>query len=210
MRVRPVTPELLVSELVERVEKSQARRPRVAIDGVPEAGTGELADALVEPLRVAGRDVVRVRMADYVRPASLRLERGREDPDSYYESWFDLDGLRREVLNPLSDGGNGEVLPALWDAEADRSPRLDRVRLSERGVAVVDGPLLLGAGLPFDFTAHLLLPQAALERRTPDARRWMLPAYRRYTDEVGPERQADVLVRVDRPGRPAIVDSLDG
>ncbi|CAM01505.1 hypothetical protein A8924_2596 [Saccharopolyspora erythraea NRRL 2338] len=210
MRVRPVTPELLVSELVERIEKSSARWTRVAVDGAPEAGTGELADALVEPLRVAGRDVARVRMADYLRPASLRLERGREDPDSYYESWFDLDGLRREVLNPLAEGGNGEVLPALWDAGADRSPRLDRVRLAERGVAVVDGPLLLGAGLPFDFTAHLWLPPAALERRTPDARRWTLPAYRRYTDEVGPERLADVLVRVDRPGRPAIVDSLDG
>ncbi|GAA2807478.1 uridine kinase [Saccharopolyspora taberi] len=206
MRVRPVSPELLVSELVDRIESVDARWPRVAVDGAPEAGTSELADALVEPLRVRGRDVVRIRMSDYLRPASLRLERGREDPDSYYEDWFDLAGLRREVLDPLSRNGTGEVLPALWDAAADRSPRLDRVRLADRGVAVVDGPLLLGAGLPFDFAVHLWLPPAALERRVTS---WQLPAFRRYADEVGPERVADALVRADRPGRPAVVDSLE-
>ena len=206
MRVRPLTPDLLVSELLDQIEAVEAKWTRVAVDGAPEAGTAELADALVEPLKVRGRDAVRVRMEDYLRPASLRLERGREDPDSYYEDWFDLAGLRREVLDPLSPNGNGEVLPALWDAAADRSPRLDRVRLVERGVAVVDGPLLLGAGLPFDFAVHLWLPPAALERRVPA---WQLPAYQRYAEEVGPERIADVLVRADRPGRPAVVDSLD-
>ncbi|MDA3647612.1 uridine kinase [Saccharopolyspora indica] len=209
MRVRPVTPELLAAELVDRIEALPRRWARIAVDGAPAADTGDFADALVEPLRTRGREVIRIRTADYLRPASLRLEHGHHDPDSYYENWYDLRGLTREVLDPLSDNGNGRVLPALWDAAADRSPRLPRVQLPDRAVAVVDGPLLLGAGLPFDFTVHLWLPEAALNRRTPDEDRWTLQAFHRYAEEVSPHHLADCVVRVDRPGRPAVVDSLE-
>lgn len=205
-----MTYERLVSELADRIESSPAMPwTRVAIDGAPAAHTAELAEALVDPLRIRGRETVRVRTADYLRPASVRLERGHDDPDAYYHAWFDFDGLNREVLQPLSPEGSGFVLPALWDPIADRSPRLNRVRLPQRGIVLVDGPLLLLAGLPFDFAAHLWLPSTALARNTPEAQRWTLPAFERYADEVRPERMADYVVRVDRPGRPAVVDSLD-
>ncbi|GAA0514654.1 uridine kinase [Saccharopolyspora subtropica] len=209
MRVRPITPNLLVTEVVERIDALPGRWLRIAVDGAPAADTGDFADSLVEPLRLRGRAVARVRMADYLRPASLRLEHGHADPDSFYTSWFDRNGLTREVLKPLSDKGSGQLLPALWDAAADRSPRLARVRLPERGVAVVDGPLLLGAGLDFDFTIHLWLPPAALRRRTPEPDRWTLPAYERYDQEVSPHTLADYVVRADRPGHPAVIDSFD-
>ena len=81
-----------------RLAAGRARRRR---RGRP----GPLADALVDPLRVRGHPVVRVRAADQLRPASLRLERGRTDPDSFYDDWLDADGLRREVLDPLGPGG---------------------------------------------------------------------------------------------------------
>ncbi|MGW3470266.1 uridine kinase [Saccharopolyspora sp. NPDC000995] len=209
MRVRPIAPDLLAAEVVERIDALPGRWARVAVDGAPAADTGDFANHLVEPLRTLGREVVRVRTSDYVRPASLRLEHGHRDANSFYESWFDLAGLTREVLTPLAEGGNGLVLPALWDAGADRSPRLPRICLPDRGVAIVDGPLLLGANLAFDFTVHLWLPEAALERRTPEADRWTLPAFGRYAKEVGPDNVADYVVRVDRPGRPAVIDSLD-
>jgi hypothetical protein len=205
-----VTPEALVAELAERIASVPAAPwTRVAVDGAPHSGTGDLADALIEPLRLRGRHAIRIRAADYLRSASLRFEHGRHDPDAYYSGWIDFNGLRREVLDPLAAGGTGEVLPALWDAEADRSPREDRVPLPERSIALVEGPLLLGAGLDFDFAVHLWLPGAALERHLPEEDRWKRPAFERYSAEVGPERIADHLVRTDRPGRPAVVDGLD-
>jgi hypothetical protein len=138
----------------------------------------------------------------------VRLEHGHRDPDSYYLSWFDTTGLSREVLRPLAADGTGKVLPALWDAETDRSPRLNRVILPERGVAIVDGPLLQGAGLDFDLVVHLWLPDAALHRKTPDEQQWTLPAFKRYVEEVDPVALADLVARVDHPDRPAIVESL--
>ena len=72
-------------------------------------------------------------------------------------------------------------------------------------MVIVSGPLLLGAGLPFDVTVHLSVSAAALDRRTGAELRWTLPAYARYADEVDPASFADVVVRLDDPRRPALV-----
>jgi hypothetical protein len=107
------------------------------------------------------------------------------------------------VLDPLGPGGSGRVLPSLRDPVTDRSTRAGYVELPPGGVLVLDGPLLLGQGLPLDLTVHLRLSRAALERRTDPAERWTLPAYERYAREVLPEESADVVVRADDPRHPA-------
>ena len=209
MQVRPVTPERLAEELADRI----ADRPghpwlRVAVDGAPPAGPGVLADALVDRLRVRGRAVLRVSGGDFLRPASLRFEHGRTDPDAFYEDWLDAGALSREVLEPLGPGGAGRVLPALWSVETDRSVRAGYVSLGAGGVLVLDGALLLGHGLPFDLTVHLWLSPAALARRLGAERRWTLPAYERYDRAVEPLLTADIVVRADDPRRPALVDRV--
>ena len=89
--VRPVSPARLVDELASRIAAlPRDRWLRVAVDGPPSAEPAALADALVDPLRVRGRAAIRVRAEDFLRPASLRLELGRHNPDAYYERWHDL------------------------------------------------------------------------------------------------------------------------
>ncbi|KIR61618.1 MULTISPECIES: uridine kinase [Micromonospora] len=207
MRVRPITPERLVTELTERlVAADPPGRLRVAVDGAPAAGPDELAAALVDPLRALGRPVLHVRAADFLRPASVRLEFGRTNPDAYYEGWVDEPGLRREVLDPAGPGGSGRILPSLWDPRTDRASRAGYVTLPPHGVVLVSGALLLGGGLPVDLAVHLELSPAALARRTDPALRWTLPAFARYAEEVAPASFADVVVRVDDPRRPALVE----
>ncbi|HEV7656379.1 MAG TPA: hypothetical protein VGP36_16825 [Mycobacteriales bacterium] len=177
---------------------------RVAVDGHPAAAPAALADALVDPLRLAGRPVLRVGSDWFLRPASVRLERGRTDPDAFYDDRLDAAALRREVLDPLGPGGSGSYLPTLWDPTTDRATRAAYVAAPPKAVLIVDGTLLLGQGLPFDLTVHLRLSAGARERRTDESARWMLPAYTRYEQEVGPESVADVLIRVDDPRHPAL------
>ena len=206
-RYRPITVERLVTELADRIAETAAHRrwTRVLIDGADEAtDTAGLAAALVDPLRVRGHEVMRVSAGDFLRPASLRFERGRHDPDVRYEDWLDVSALRREVLGPLESTGTGEVLPALWDTTRDRAFRLPRTRLPDGGVMVLNGELLLGRGLPAELTVHLWLSPDALRRRLPEESHWALPTYVRYEREVLPTESADVVVRVDDPRRPAL------
>ncbi|MFB4282496.1 MULTISPECIES: uridine kinase [unclassified Nonomuraea] len=206
MRARPISREALVEELAELIS---ARPPgswvRVAVDGAPATRPDALADELVAPLRLRGRQVVRVSAGDFLRPASLRLEYGRTDPDAFYDDWLDAKALRREVLDPLEPGGPGRVLPALWDSGIDRAYRVPYAELPPGGVVVVDGTLLLGRGLAFEVSVHLWLSPGALERGTPEDERWRLPAYERYEREARPQEAADVVVRADHPRRPAVL-----
>jgi hypothetical protein len=207
MRVRPVSRDILIEELADRLA---AERPggwlRVAVDGAPAAEPGRFADALVDPLRVRGRPAVRIAADGFLRPASVRLEFGRTNPDAFYTGWVDEAGLRREVLDPLEPGGSGRILTSLWNPVTDRASRAAYRVLAPGTVVLLSGALLLGAGLPFDVTVHLQLSAAALARRTAAAQRWTLPAYARYAAEVGPAAFADVVVRLDDPHRPAVVD----
>ncbi|MCO6008669.1 uridine kinase [Actinoallomurus purpureus] len=207
MRVQPISPSLLVDELADRIAALAGTSwARVAIDGAPPARPGDLADALVDPLRLRGREVLRVSAGGFLRPASLRFEYGRDDPDLYYTDWLDEGGLVREVLAPLEPGGTGRVLPSLWDSAADRATRASYVTLREGGVLLLDGALLLGRGLRFDHVVHLSISTAALARRIDPEQEWTLPAYARYEDEAQPAQAADVVIRVDDPRHPALVE----
>ena len=204
MRVTPIRTPALVDELVGRVVEGFPGRARLLVDGAPPTEPGRLADALAEALRVAGRPTLRVAAADFLRPASVRLEGGRTDPDELLTGWLDVSGLVREVLGPAGPDGSGRVLPRLWDSRVDRAYRAERVELPGNGVVLVAGGLLLGRGLPAELTVHLRMSPAALARRLDPEWHWALPAYARYDADYDPAG-ADVLVLVDDPARPALV-----
>ena len=206
---RPVTPARLASVLTDLVLAVAATGTvRVAVDGHPAAHPAAVADSLVEPLRLAGRPVLRVSTEWFLRPASVRLERGRHDPDAFYSDRLDVAALRRELLDPLGPDGSGRYLPTLWDPVSDRATRARYETAPPGAVLLLEGSLLLGLGLPLDLTVHLRLSAGALARRVEAAARWSLPAYERYEQEVDPDGTADVVVRMDDPRHPALLSRL--
>jgi hypothetical protein len=198
--VQASTPEGVATAIADLVA-AQGGRVRVAVDGATAADPHGLAARVVEAL--APRRALHVRADRFWRPASLRLEYGREDEDSYLDGWLDDDALRREVLDAFAE--TGRALPELRDPLTDRSLRADVVALPSDGVVVVSGSVLLGRWLPFDVTVHVRLSPAALARRTPPDEAWTLPALERYAAERDPEGTADLVVRADDPRHPALV-----
>jgi hypothetical protein len=170
---------------------------RVLLDG---HGAGALADALVPRLAALGRAPLRVRGQDFLRPAGERFEQGREDAEHFRTSWLDAAALEREVL---ARSAHGSFLPALWDAERDRSCRRAREVVPDGAVVLVDGLFLLGRGLTSELTVHVALSAAALRRRgVPD---WQVAAFETYDRLVRPGEVCDVLVRAEDPRRPAVL-----
>lgn len=205
-RFRPLTPDALADEVLGRCLAAVAGGTalRVAVDGADAAGPGALADRVAERLRGAGRTPLRVSAADFLRPASLRLEHGREDPTSYQQDWVDHAALAREVLDPLGPGGAGTWLPRLWDADRDRSARAAVVPAPPGAVLLLDGPMLLGRGHGLDLVVHLHLSEAALRRLTPAEDAWTVPALLEHEASVGTDDAADLLVRAEHADRPAL------
>lgn len=185
---------------------------RVAVDGPALAGGAQLSAELADRLRAAGRPAAHLHAGDFLRPASVRLERGRDDPDAFYSDALDVAALWREALGPLGPGGDRRYLPSLWNPHTDRSTRASRRTLEPGAAVLVDGVFLLRPQLAtgFDVTVHLRLSPAARRRRVAadDARR-ELPAYDRYDAEVAPAAVADLVVLWDDPARPALLDRLD-
>jgi hypothetical protein len=160
---------------------------------------------VAEQLPACGRPAVVVPAEGFYRPASLRLEHGRTDPDARYTDWLDAGALSREVLGPVGPGGSGTYLPALWDLVRDRAVRARPRPMPPGGVLLVPGALLQGVGLAFDVVVHLRVAPAARRRLTPSDQAWELPAFDRYDDEVDPVGLADAVVLADHPDRPALV-----
>jgi hypothetical protein len=185
-------------ELAARTARWLAGAPgivRVAVDGPPALDPDAFAASLVDPLRALGRPVAHVRASAFWRDASLRLEHGREDWESYL-GWLDADALAREVLEPALT--RGSYLPSLRDAASNRATREPPRAVEPGTVLLVSGAFLLGSGLPFDHTIHLAGSAAALERRTPPDQAWTLPAFEAYDRSVGPAEQAEVVVKLER------------
>lgn len=207
VRFEPITWERLADALADRADALEpadgGTRLRIGVDGATAARPDAPAERLAEALRTRGRPVLTVSTWGFLRPASLRFEYGKEDPDAYADGWFDTGALWREVFRPLEPGGSGRVLPDLWDPATDRATRSPYRSLPDGGVLILHGPLLLGQWFPFDLGVHLSLSPGALRRRTEEGERWTLPAYARYEDEVAPAERADVTVRADDPRHPA-------
>ncbi|MBZ6229304.1 uridine kinase [Streptomyces olivaceus] len=207
MRLEAITWDRLGDRLAERLLDLEpadgSAWTRVALDGAPAARPGDLAERISEALRVRGRPSLVVGTGGFLRPASLRLEYGHQDVESYYNGWFDTGALWREVFDPLGPGGNGRILPDLWDPVTDRATRSPYVPLPPGGVLLLHGPFLLRHWFPLDLSVHLVLTPGARRRRTPETEHWTLPAFERYDEEAGPSDAADVLVRADDPRHPA-------
>jgi hypothetical protein len=205
--------EAAVSLSLAAAGADPAHGVRMGIDGALDADTGPLADLVAERVSAAGRPVARVLRADFVRPRSVRLELGADDPDAGWERWYDDGALRREVLDPLGAEAVGSPsamtwLPALWDAERDRSLRADRQGAVPGTVVLVSGPYLLRWELAgaFDLVVHLDVSSGALARRSDPAELARVSgSWARYVEETAPAERAAYVVRLEDPRHPALV-----
>ncbi|WP_432572496.1 nucleoside/nucleotide kinase family protein [Kineococcus sp. SYSU DK005] len=199
---RPTGP----AEFAGRWAASLPAGARVGVDGAVDADTSWYARALADALRERARPVLVTSWSGFWRPRSLRLEHGRDDPDAFHDSWLDVAGLHREVLDPLGEPTGRRWVPSLYDPATDRASRAPREAVPDDAVLVLAGPFLLREDLRrgLDAVVHLSTSDAAVRRRVPaeDAGR-VLGAWHRYLAESAPLQRADAVLRCEDPRHPA-------
>jgi hypothetical protein len=210
----PLSPTALAARIADAAQAAAAAAAerghglRLAVEGPAADDAAALADAVAGALADRAVPVARVRSEEFLRARSLRLEHGPADPDAFFDGWYDLAALRREVLDPLGPGGSLRWLPGLRDPRTDRPLRLAAVAALPGTVAVVDG-LFLGrwdVADAVDLRVHLDVSPAARARRVrTDEQARVLPAWERYLEWCDPAASAAFVVRSDRPSHPALI-----
>ena len=196
----------LSDALADRFVSIRSDHPlRVAVDGPRAASPIALARNLLEPLRARGRVAEIIDAETFWRDASLRYEWGRTDLEAYRALLARRGRAPARSAQSTRTGWHFEV-----PARAPRSgheplgSRRCRFRCRLNAIVLVAGELLLGHGLPFDYTVHLAVDSGARQRLTPPEWQWTLPAHDSYDRTVRPAELADIVVRYNDPRHPAM------
>ena len=153
-RPEPLAPPALADRLAALLAAAAVPRPgaaalRVAIDGPEPARPDTLADALAARLPPLGRPAVVVPASGFYRPASLRLEHGRTDPDARYTDWLDAGALAREVAEPAGSRRLGHLpAGAVGPRARPRRPRSGRSRCRRTAYCWCPGRCCRASGCP--------------------------------------------------------------
>lgn len=195
---------------------------RVAVDGITGAGKTTFAGRLADSVTARGRTVIGVTMDGFHHPRAVRYRQGRSSADGYYEDAYDVDAIRRVLLDPLGPDGDLRYRTAVIDLAADvpvdEAPRT----AGPADVLVVDGSFLQKPVLrpAWDVVVFLRASFAAAEERGSrrdaellggvDAARNAFrtryhAAQRRYLAECDPEAQADIVIDVEDSAVPILL-----
>ncbi|MBO0846909.1 MAG: hypothetical protein J2P22_16005 [Nocardioides sp.] len=185
----------------------------VAVDGADGAGKTMLADDLA-PL-VSG--AVRASLDDFHHPRAFRHELGRTGR-TVWERSFDLEAVRRELLDPWRRGAGTPYRLRRHDLATDARVDEPAAAVPEHGVLLVDGvfaqrPELADAwDLVIWVHAETAVRLARMATRDgvpddpdhPDQRRY-LDAQAIYEQQCRPRVRADVVVDNTDPSSPLLV-----
>ncbi|WP_328187675.1 hypothetical protein [Marinobacter sp. OP 3.4] len=190
---------------------------RVAIDGVDGAGKTMFGDELGRTLEALGATVIRASVDGFHHPRAVRYRRGRYSPEGFYRDSYDYAMLKQVLLDPLSPGGSGQYVSAVFDHRSD-APIHPGTRQADVGdILIFDGifahrPELRGywdlsVFLEVSFETSIrrlgardgtpMDPLAPLNRR-------YIEGQQLYLQECGPANHATVVVDNNELASPCI------
>jgi uridine kinase len=205
-----------ISEIITHIQPSHP--VRVAIDGIDGVGKTTLADELVTPIRLRGREVIRGSVDSFHNPRALRYRRGRWSAVGYFNDSFNYDALIECLLAPLGPGGDRQYRTTAFDYREDCPVVSPLRRAAEDAVLVFDGVFLLRPQLIgfWDLTIYLEATFENARRRCAErdgdaySEEWearYIEGQRLYLKDCRPATTADIVVDFNDPDHPVIVGS---
>ena len=205
--------------VVDRITALGEHRLRVAVDGLTAAGKTSLGHELARELTTRGRPAFRASLDDFKRPWSEAHLYDRVSGDGYYRNAFDLDAVRRLLLDPAGPDGDGTVALCSIDPLTQVDHSAVTVQLPPDAVLLVDGVFACRPELNASWDLRVWVdidPELSVRRgsaRDADLeggieaaealhRDRYLAAETIYLDEVDPRAIADLVLEnteIDRP-----------
>jgi uridine kinase len=213
----------VIKQLADAI--SHLKRPypvRVGIDGVDGAGKTRLADDLAIALSGTKRNVIRISIDFFHRPAAERYRQGRYSPQGYYEDNFNYQAVLSDVLEPLGPGGELQYRTASHNFQTDEAIDAPWKTAEKNSIILFDGVFLKRPELAKSWDYHIFVDcsfEEALKRvlkrdealfgGKPEVRKLyqerFFPGQRLYLDAVKPKEIADAVAENDDPENPRLV-----
>lgn len=130
----------MIEQIARAILNVQSRFvTRVAIDGVDGAGKTMFGDELGRTLEALGATVIRASVDGFHNPRSVRYRRGRYSPEGFYRDSYDYAMLKQVLLDPLSRGGSGEYVTAMFDHRNDTPIHPGTTQADVGDILIFDG-----------------------------------------------------------------------
>ncbi|MFC3860519.1 uridine kinase [Deinococcus antarcticus] len=131
-------------ETVARRLLRQTAQPvlKVAVDGVDGAGKTTFADELAGVLRAHSTTVIRASIDGFHHPREVRYRLGRTSPEGFYRDSYNLEALKRELLEPLGAGGSLRFRTQVFDANTDQPVHQEQQQAQGGEILLLDGLFL--------------------------------------------------------------------
>jgi uridine kinase len=199
----------LLSSLADEIAALPAAPyAQVAVDGVDGAGKTVFADGLTELLLSRGFPVVRASIDGFHNPRVIRYARGKNSPLGFYRDSHDLEALRRELLFPLAQAGDGCYRCHVFDVQSNAPDLAPLERAAPGSVLVIDGIFLHRPELVdyWNWSVWLEVDRSVSLARcvirdgtgSPDPsaeeNRRYVEGQRLYVDESAPQRRASHVI----------------
>lgn len=112
---------------------------RVGIDGVDGSGKTIFADELSKELKAVGASVIRASVDGFHNLREIRYRRGRFSPEGFYLDSYNYQGLKQNLLEPLSLNGTGMYRTAMFDHTINKAVDVPVKQAYAGNILIFDG-----------------------------------------------------------------------
>lgn len=214
----------LVSRVADLVSSSKARKGPtvVGITGIDTSGKTTLSAKIADALRARDKCVVVVHVDDFHNERSERYITGVPEPTQYYRHSIDFDRLITEILRPVKQFGQLDIVLTLLDLHSDSWTLERRYTVRNDTVVLVEGVFLLRPEVRqwIDLIIYVDISETEVLRRAQKRdvpaqgrdvmRKYAtkyLPAQREYLKRYPPRNFADFIINNDDWTAPVLLTS---
>ena len=208
----------LINDIIEQIEsRYELNVFMIAIDGVDAAGKTTFASTLSEELRNREHNVIEASMDGFHNPREVRYRMGRDSPEGYYRDSFNIEALKRELIEPLRKGEPYRT--SVFDYRVDLPTNNQPMTTLDDSILVFEGVFSFRPELRdfWDLMIYLeITPEESLRRgieRDPSEKEEIerkyrvryIPGQELYKNESKPLEAAHIIIDYNDPENPVIL-----